>query len=190
MCHPCGCYSKLEQSGTGCWRFPYHRKNWITILESSYIVHLLPPYYENFSKRIIKSPKLYFYDTGLAAFLLGLRTSGDIIDSNMKGALFENLVITNMLKLNDHHFKIKEYWYWRDSNGHEVDLLTQQGDGLDIFEIKSTMTILPKLFSGMDYLSNITQGRVRNRTLIYGGNEHYDRTLYQIRNWRGQAELK
>ena len=157
-------------------------KSWLSILESSYIIFLLPPYYENFSKRIVKTPKLYFYDVGLVAFLLGLRQTGDLDDQTLLGSLFENLVIANIFKKN-HQYLLQDYWFWRDSNGHEVDLLTKKGGGFDIFEIKSTQTVLPSAFKGMDYFSDITQGKVNTRTLMYGGEDDQDRTRYRIRQW-------
>jgi predicted AAA+ superfamily ATPase len=158
-------------------------KSWLSILESSYIVFLLSPYYKNFSKRVVKTPKLYFYDTGLVAYLLGCRQVSDLNDQSLLGSLFENLVVANVIKKNHHQYLLRDYWFWRDSNGHEIDLLTTMGGGLNIFEIKSTQTVLPKLFQGMDRFSEITQGKVKTRTLVYGGDKNQDRTHYQIRPW-------
>ena len=158
-------------------------KSWLSILESSYIVFLLQPYYENFSKRIVKTPKLYFYDVGLVAFLLGLRSSDGLNDQTLIGSLFENLVVADIIKKNHHSYQLQDYWFWRDANGHEVDLLTNRAGGLDIFEIKATRTILPKLFQGMDYFASITAGKTKTKTLIYGGEENQDRTKYAVRTW-------
>ena len=142
-----------------------------------------PDYYENFSKRIVKAPKLYFYDVGLVSFLLGLRQTDDLEDQTLIGSLFENLVIIDILKKNHHKYLLRDYWFWRDSHGHEVDLLTKRGGGFEIFEMKSTQTILPKLFKGLDYFSDITKGKVNARTLVYGGLDNQDRTNYQVRAW-------
>ena len=158
-------------------------KSWLSILESSYIIFLLQPYYENFSKRIVKTPKLYFYDVGLVSFLLGLRHVDDLNDRTLLGSLFENLVIADLIKQNQHQYLLRDYWFWRDSNRHEVDLLTKRGNEFDIYEIKSTRTVLSKSLKGMGYFSDITQGKVKRRTLIYGGNENQDRTDYTIRTW-------
>lgn len=160
-------------------------KSWLSILESSYIVFLLPPYYENFNKRIVKTPKLYFYDTGLVSFLLGLQDKEDLDDQSLFGSLFENLVISNILKKNHHEYLLRDYWFWRDSNGHELDLLTKRAGGFDIFEIKSSLTIMPKLVRGMDYFSELTSGKVKSRTLVYGGEDNHDRTAYSVRSWDG-----
>lgn len=158
-------------------------KSWLSILESSYIIFQLSPYYENFSKRIVKTPKLYFYDVGLASYLLGLRQAADLENPTLIGSLFENLIIADIIKKNHHQYLLRDYWFWRDSHGHEVDLLTKQGGNFDIFEVKATHTILPKQFAGMDYFSKITDGKVKARTLIYGGDNSQNRTHYRIRAW-------
>jgi uncharacterized protein len=160
-------------------------KSWLSILESSYIIFLLPPYFENFSKRVIKTPKLYFYDPGLACFLLGLREVADLDEPALVGSLFENLVIAEMLKKNHHQYLLREYWFWRDAHGNEVDLLTKRGGRFDIFEIKSTQTILPKLLKGMDYFSDLAKGKVKSKTIIYGGQDAHDRSSFAVRTWRG-----
>ena len=158
-------------------------KSWLSILKSSYIIFLLQPYYENFSKRVVKTPKLYFYDVGLVSHLLGLRNSGDLENKNLIGSLFENLVIADMVKKNHHDYLLRDYYFWRDTNGHEIDLMYKRGVDFNIFEVKSTQTILPKLFKGMDFFGDITNGMVKTRTLIYGGKENQDRTKYDIRAW-------
>lgn len=164
-------------------------KSWLSILESSYIIFLLPPYYENFSKRIVKTPKLYFYDVGLVSYLLGWRQTDDLEDRTIIGSLFENLVIADILKKNHHRYLLRDYWFWRDSHGHEVDLLTKSGGGFEIFEIKSTQTILPKLFKGLDYFSGLAKGRVKACTLVYGGQDNQDRTNYLVRTWDGGDQV-
>lgn len=173
----------LNNLATECGISQPTAKSWLSILESSYIIYLLPPYFENFNKRIVKTPKLYFYDTGLVSFLLGLRHADDLDDTALAGSLFENLVISDILKKNHHQYLLREYWFWRDSNGHEIDLLTRRGGGFDIFEIKSTQTVLPKLFNGMKYFSDISNGKVKNQTLIYGGQDSHDRSVHRVRSW-------
>ncbi len=159
-------------------------KSWLSILESSYIIFLLQPYFENFNKRIVKSPKLYFYDTGLVSFLLGFRSSEDLDNHSLTGNLFENLIVADIFKRNYHQYQLRDYWFWRDSNGHEIDLLTKQGGGFDIFEIKSTQTVLPRLTQGMDYFNKISNGRTKNQTVIYGGNDNQDRTNFKLKSWQ------
>ena len=158
--------------------------SWLSILESSYITFLLPPYFENFNKRIVKTPKLYFYDTGLLSFLMGLRLEEDLDNPTLLGHLFENFVLAEIFKKNYHQYQLKEYWFWRDSNGNEIDLLTKRGNNFDIFEIKSSQTILPKLFKGLNYFDSISNGLVKNKTIIYGGDESQKRTDFSILSWK------
>jgi predicted AAA+ superfamily ATPase len=179
----CGQLLNLSNLANECGISQPTAKSWLSILESSYVVFLLPPYFENFSKRIVKTPKLYFYDTGLASFLLGLRQAEDLDDPALAGSLFENLVIADILKKNHHQYRLQEYWFWRDSAGHEVDLLTRKGGGFEVFEMKSTQTILPKLIEGMEYLTQISKGKVKSRTLVYGGSDSHDRTDFRVRAW-------
>ncbi len=158
-------------------------KSWLSILESSYIIFLLRPYFENFSKRVIKSPKIYFYDVGLLSFLLGIRSLDELDNKQLLGNLFENLVVADMIKKNHHQYSLKEYWFWRDSNGHEIDLLTKTGSSFDIYEIKSTSTIQSKLFKGLDFFDGISDGRVQNKTIVYSGEQIQNRSKYKILPW-------
>lgn len=170
-------------------------KSWLSILERSYIIFLLQPYFENFSKRVMKTPKLYFYDVGLAAFLLGSRYKAENplpsdLSRSTQGHLFENLVIADMVKKNHHDYSLRDLWFWRDSSGNEVDILTQAGEQLDAFEIKSTQTILPKLFNNLNKLDQITSGRLRRKTVIYAGTERQQRSNnFTVQPW-DQVELK
>lgn len=158
-------------------------KSWLSVLESSYIVFQLQPYFQNFNKRISKTPKLYFYDTGLACFLLDIRESADLDNPTLLGSLFENLVVAEFYKQNYHQYCLKEYWFWRDAQGNEVDLLSKSGQMFELFEVKSTQTILPALFKGLDYFSTLAGDKVKEKTLIYGGQENQDRTHYKVRAW-------
>jgi uncharacterized protein len=160
-------------------------KAWLSILESSYITFQLSPYFRNFNKRIVKSPKLYFYDTGLVAHLLGIKTEPDLISNPIKGSLFENLIISELMKQNEHQYLHQDYFFWRDSNGNEVDLLRPNtASKFDIFEIKSSKTILTEQFKGLKFLQDIATESVNMKTLIYGGNESQKRTDYTILSWK------
>ena len=158
-------------------------KSWLSILESSYIAYQLPPFFNNFNKRLVKSTKLYFYDTGLVSYLLGIKSEKSIQESEFKGALFENLVINEYIKQNYHHNLYREFYYWRDSNGHEVDLLVSNETAYDIVEIKATKTILPKLFDGLDLLKNIGNEKINRKILVYGGKESQNRSNYKVWAW-------
>lgn len=158
-------------------------KSWLSILESSYIAYQLPPFFNNFNKRLVKSTKLYFYDTGLVSYLLGIKSEKSIQESEFKGALFENMVINEYIKQNYHHNLYHEFYFWRDSNGHEVDLLVSNETAYDIVEIKATKTILPKLFDGLDLLKNIGKEKINRKILVYGGKESQNRSNYKVWAW-------
>lgn len=158
-------------------------KSWLSILESSYIVYQLSPFFNNFNKRLVKSTKLYFYDTGLVSFLLGIKSEKAIHESEFKGALFENMVINEYIKQNYHRNLYHEFYYWRDSNGHEVDLLISNETAYDIVEIKATKTVLPKLFEGLDLLKSIGKETINRKILVYGGVENQNRNDYKVWAW-------
>jgi uncharacterized protein len=156
---------------------------WLTVLEASYIVFTLNPYYDNFNKRIVKTPKLYFYDTGLLCHLLNIKNTETFNKSYIMGNIFENMVIAEYYKQNEHQYKSLDYWYWQDSNKNEVDLLTVEGDRFDIIEIKSTSTVMEKLFDNMNKFEFTSGNKVNSKTLVYGGNEDQNRTKYQVKGW-------
>lgn len=159
-------------------------KAWLSVLESSFVIFHLQPYFENFTKRIVKTLKLYFYDTGLAAHLLGVRDESDMEQHSVQGSLFENMIVAEFFKQNQHRYLLRDYWFWRDTNGNEVDLLTKKGLFLDIFEIKSSQTLLSSTFKGLDYFQGLAPDYVNSRTLIYGGDENQERTKYSVRGWK------
>ncbi|MES2798164.1 MAG: ATP-binding protein [Bacteroidota bacterium] len=156
---------------------------WLTVLEASYIVFTLNPYYNNFNKRIVKTPKLFFYDTGLLCHLLNIKNVEVLEDSYMKGNIFENMVIAEYYKQNEHQYKLLDYWFWQDSNKNEVDLLTVEGDRFDIIEIKSTSTIMENLFDNMNKFESTSGNKVNSKTLVYGGKEDQKRTKYTVKSW-------
>jgi predicted AAA+ superfamily ATPase len=159
-------------------------KSWLSVLESSYVIFLLHPFHNNFSKRVIKSPKLYFYDTGLLAFLLKISDSSKLKLRSEKGALFENLIISEKAKQNYHQYLQQDHWFWRDSQGKEVDLIIQQTETFDVFELKATETVTTKLFEGLDYFKSLAQNLVSNSTLIYAGEAQQNRTNHKVRGWQ------
>ncbi|NIJ55406.1 ATP-binding protein [Dyadobacter arcticus] len=159
-------------------------KAWLATLEKSYIVFQLQPFYQNFNKRIIKTPKLYFYDTGLLCHVLGIRNTEVLTENALKGNIFENLITAEFYKKSEHQYLHRHYWFWRDSNGHEIDLLTQNGNVFDIFEIKSTHTIMTEHFKGMNYFSEMAGSKVGTKTLIYAGGVDQQRTQYKVSAWR------
>jgi len=163
-------------------------KAWLSILESSYIVFLLQPYHQNFNKRLVKTPKLYFYDTGLLCHLLGIRAAEELIENRLKGNVFENMILAEFQKQNHHRYLHREYHFWQDSTGREVDMLLRKLNGFDIYEIKATQTITPALFKEMDLFANLVPSEQVNKTLIYGGTQNQDRTNYKVLGWQNVAD--
>jgi predicted AAA+ superfamily ATPase len=174
----------LNSIATECGISQPTAKAWLSVLESSYIIFQLQPFFQNFNKRLIKSPKLYFYDTGLLCHILGLRDNETFNKSQLRGNIFENLVIAEFMKKNEHRYLHKDYWFWRDSNGHEVDLLTHNGNDFDIFEIKSSQTIMTEQFEGMNYFSTLAENKINKMTLIYGGSDNQQRSLHTVTGWQ------
>lgn len=158
-------------------------KSWLSILESSFIVYRLSPFYNSFNKRLVKSAKLYFYDTGLVSYLLGIRSGDALQKSQFKGPLFENMVINEYIKQSYHNDLNHEFYYWRDSNGREVDLLVSNQTKYDVVEIKATQTIFSNLFDQLDYLKAIGGEVIDRRILVYGGAQSQSRTDYQVWAW-------
>jgi uncharacterized protein len=118
-------------------------REWLNLLEASYLVFFLSPFYKNFNKRLVKMPKLYFYDTGLACALLGLEQSSQVETHYLKGALFENLVILEVLKKRFNQGLPANLYFWRDQTGHEIDLIAEWGGAVHAFEIKASSTFQP-----------------------------------------------
>ncbi len=146
---------------------------WLSVLESSFIVFRLKTYYKNFGKRIVKSPKIYFYDTGLACSLLGIRSTRDLQSHFARGALFKNLVICEIIKRALNYGEEQQLYFWKDSNRNEVDLLIERGARLIAVEIKSGKTVHDEFFKSFHYLRKFMSGV--DPYLVYGGNEVYVR---------------
>ncbi len=171
-----------ESLGTDAGVSPVTAKRWISLLAASYIVFLLKPHSRNFNKRLIKSPKLYFYDTGLLCSLLNIRTGKDLSLHSQRGAIFETYIVSELVKSCYNQGVEPPLYYWRDSQGHEVDLLIEDGERLIPVEIKSAQTISSTMFNGLHYwnaLANQSGG-----ILVYAGDECQRRTTLQVRSWK------
>ncbi len=160
---------------------------WISVLEASYIVFLLRPHYRNFNKRLIKTPKLYFLDTGLAAWLLGIREEGQLAFHAQRGALFENLVVTEFLKRKYNRGQPADLFFWRDSKGMEVDLLLEESGTLLPVEIKSGQTIAADSLTSLAKWCALAGTADHPAWLIYGGDRHLTSGNVAIIPWRGLA---
>ena len=164
-------------------------KSWISVLEASYIVFRLNPYYENFNKRLVKMPKLYFYDAGLAAYLLGIQSADQLHTHYCKGALFESMIISEMLKQRFNQGQANNCYFWRDKNGHEIDCLIDNGEYLTPVEIKSGKTITQDFFKGLNYFKKIAENRTATPHIIYGGTDKQTRFQTEILPWTRVADV-
>ena len=154
-------------------------KNWIGVLKASFVVFELPPFFENIRKRVVKSPKIYFSDVGLAAYLLGMETSDQVSRDPLRGGLYENLFILEILKSGLNYGKRPELFFYRDTNGNEVDLVIRKGRTLVPVEIKSAVTFTPDFLKGIERFRKITGNRCSKGYVLYNGPEQY--TLKGIR---------
>lgn len=164
-------------------------KSWIAVLEASYIVKLLRPYYKNFNKRLVKSPKLYFLDTGLASFLLDIQNETQLKTHPLKGHLFESFVVSELLKSRFNVGKTDNLYYFRDNIGNEVDLVCNDGHKVNQMEIKSGQTISSDFFKGLNYFSALNNN-ISHSYLIYGGMESYVRHGVNITSWRDIGNIR
>jgi predicted AAA+ superfamily ATPase len=142
---------------------------WLSVLQASYLITLLPPYFDNTRKRLTKTPKLYFIDTGLACHLLGIESPEQLARDKMRGSLFENFVVMEALKRRYNQGKESNLYFYRDSNQNEVDLLLAEKSGLNAVEIKSSMTYNTDFEKTLKQLDSWVQEPVLNKTIIYAG---------------------
>ena len=162
---------------------------WLSILEASFLVFTLAPWSANIGKRLVKSPKVYFYDVGLACWLLGIRTVEQLQHHPLRGALFENLVVLEVLKSLRHQGLRDPLYFFRDSNGLEIDLLLEHADGLALIEIKAAQTVSAPLFKGLRSVSAVLGERVKSQHLVYGGDTIQERTGVQVLPWHMAGTL-
>lgn len=162
-------------------------KSWFSILESSFIAFFLPPHFQNFSKRILKTPKLYFHDTGLACSLLGIRDQKELTNHWAKGALFENMIISDLMKNHFNRALIPPVYYWRDSTGNEVDCLIDTGNNIKSIEIKSSSTISSDFFKGLTYYQRLNPAATSY--LVYGGDRNGIRKNGKVVAWNNTRDL-
>lgn len=158
-------------------------KAWLSVLESSFIVFQIQPYFSNFNKRITKSSKLFFYDSGLLSFLLKIKDADSLKISKHKGAVFENFIVSEFVKLNYHQNKLRDIFFWRDAVGHEVDLVWQDDEQLNLMEIKASETIVPSMFKGLEYFDSKAASLVKSKMLVHTGMFHQDRTNLVVQSW-------
>lgn len=173
----------LSSLATDCGIAQSTATAWLSILEASYIVFRLTPHFNNFGKRLVKTPKLYFHDTGLAAFLLGIQTPEQLATHAARGALFETMVVAEYLRDRWNRGDVSNLYFWRDSSGNEVDLLLDEAGILYPIEIKSGQTVVSDMFKALKKWQTISESTVEPR-LVFGGEGAYLRNGVAIAGWR------
>lgn len=162
---------------------------WLSLLQASYIIILLQPYYKNFSKRLVKTPKLYFYDTGLACSLLGIESEDQVKTHYLRGGLMENLIITDLYKQYAHKGRSPHLYFWRDNHGHEIDCLIEKGTYLFPIEIKAGKTISSNYFSGLNYWNELTHNDPTQSLVVYSGSEDQKRSNGNVFSWQSASQI-
>ncbi len=158
-------------------------QSWIGILESSFIIYLLKPHHKNFNKTIVKRPKIYFYDTALICFLIGIQTTKQLNTHPTRGFIFESMVLTELIKKRTNAGLPINLFYWRDKTGHEIDVIVDLAGKLLPIEIKSGKTVSSEFFKNLDYWCKLSGAK--KSILLYSGNQSQKRsTGKEILNWR------
>jgi len=164
-------------------------KAWISVLEASYLVFLLQPHHANFNKRLVKSPKLYFFDSGLLCWLLGIHDPEQLDVHPLRGPIFETFVIGELRKAWVNRGEVPLFYFWRDSNGNEVDLLIESGGKLMPIEIKSGQTVNRDYFKTIERWTELAGAMATNPTLIYAGDDKQSRRGVRVLGWRQVEEV-
>ena len=160
-------------------------KAWISILETSFIAFRLPAFHANLRKRLVKMPKLYFYDTGLASWLLGIREPGQLRSHPLRGPLFETWVVSEIVKQRANRGDTRGLSFYRDRNGAEVDLVIERPDGLTLLEVKSAETPSASVFRGAERVrGHFPHGTALDVAVVYGGEDPQHRTAGRLVPWR------
>lgn len=162
---------------------------WLSVLQASFLVFLVRPHFTNVSKRLIKSPKLYFCDPGLAAWLIGIREPAQVASHPLRGGLFENWVMTEILKEQAARGEEPQVYFWRDKEGHEVDAVVEAGGTLHAIEIKSGQTVASDFFDHLDFWQAQLKGRRVKPWLVYGGESAQRRDRGTVVPWQGIRAL-
>lgn len=174
----------LAALGADCGISAVTAREWLSVLEASYLVIRLPPYHRNFGKRLVKTPKLYFLDVGLMAWLLGIRDSAAIETHAARGALFETFVISDLVKQRFNAGKPVDLYFWRDNVGHEVDVLYETPRGLQALEIKSGSTFASDWPKPALKWRSFAGGEALDPLIVYGGDDVFEREGCRVAGWR------
>lgn len=163
--------------------------SWLSILEASFIIFLLKPHHKNFNKRLVKQPKLYFFDTGLLCSLLDIQSADQLRSHYLRCSIFESFIVSEYIKNRYHSGRQPNAFFWRDNTGHEIDLLLEEGEVLKAVEIKSGETINSDFFKGLDFFGKLARLSNEEMFLIYGGLKSYKRATARVLSWKNYWEI-
>ena len=178
----------LASLGADCGVSAVTAKQWLSVLEASYIITLLRPHHRNFGKRLVKTPKLYFLDSGLAAWLMGIRNTETLETHPARGALFETWVVSELYKQRLNAARPLDLYFWRDSSGHEVDILIETSAGLQPVEIKSGSTYASDWADGLKKWQKFAQSETLEPVVVYGGTASHEREGLKVCGWQDMAQ--
>ena len=179
----CGQLLNLSGLASDCGVSHTTAKRWLSVLESSFIITLLRPHHQNFGKRLIKSPKLYFLDTGLLCYLLQVRSPQELIHRAERGAIFESFVVAELYKNFMHRGEQAGLYFWRDAAGHEVDVIIDLGNTLTPVEVKSGQTVASDFFDNLKYWQKLSGDETAPAALVYGGDQSAKRSRVFVYPW-------
>jgi predicted AAA+ superfamily ATPase len=177
----------LTSLGADCGISAVTAKQWLSVLETSYIVTLLRPHHSNFGKRLVKTPKIYFLDSGLAAWLMGIRSAETLETHAARGALFESWVVSELYKKRLNAGLPIDLFFWRDNTGNEVDLIVENEKGLQPIEIKSGSTYASDWSQGLKKWQALAQNSSLEPAILYGGESTFEREGLKVWGWRDVA---
>ncbi len=185
----CGQLLNMTSLGNDCGVSHKTVAAWLSVLEAGYVVFLLQPHHQNFGKRLVKTPKLYFHDTGLAAHLLGIHDEEHMAIHSARGALFENLVISELVKRRYNQGLTSNLYFWRNNTGEEVDVVVEHGDKLLPIEIKSGQTYNSDFLTGLNKWARYAGDAALPSQLVYGGDMSMTRNALAVHGWREMSKL-
>ena len=182
----CGQIINYSSFANDCGITPNTAKEWINVLEASFIIFKLNPYYKNYSKRLIKSPKLYFYDTGVACSLLGITSSKTLITHSARGGIFESWIISEIKKKFFNIHRTAPLYYWKNNQGIEIDLIIENLEQLIALEVKSSKTFNKSFLTNLDHFHQFAETDICSQYLIYGGLSQQGQRIgkTQILSWK------
>lgn len=164
-------------------------KSWINVLETGYIIFKLKPYYSNINKRLIKSPKLYFYDVGLASAILGIKDVNSLESHYLRGNLFENFVIAELLKNNFNKNKKNDFYFWNEQSKNEIDLLIERSNQFDLIEIKASKTFNQSFTKNILNVRKSLTDKICNSYIIYNNEEKFSNNEINVISWKEMSEI-